>query len=241
MDGAMTADAMPVATGRQLPFGLAGSVALHAGLLAALFVFTPLRDFVVPEPPAISVDLIPLSAVEPEPVETPAPPQLGVQAPAEAAEPTAPAETNTPIAQPAAGVPAQDADGTFHATKLYAATMLNRSDFAGVKRGLKTLASSEKVMQLCNIEALEQIRLAASQFDPDTMVSYAMADPVQTGLMLTAMGGAFRSRRQWYNVSFECVAAPTLDGVTSFSFKLGDAIPESEWDAHYLNAEDKVE
>ncbi len=53
MDGAMTADAVPGATGRQLPFGLAGSLALHAGLLAALFVFTPLRDFVVPDPPAI--------------------------------------------------------------------------------------------------------------------------------------------------------------------------------------------
>ena len=57
----------------------------------------------------------------------------------------------------------------------------------------------------------------------------------------TAMGGAFRSRRQWYNVSFECEAAPTLDGVASFMFKLGDAIPESEWDAHNLNAEDSAE
>ena len=119
--------------------------------------------------------------------------------------------------------------------------MLNQPDMKSVKRGLTTLASSEKVMQLCNIEALEQIRLAASQYAPDTMVSYAMADPIQTGLILTAMGGAFRSRRQWYNVSFECVAAPGLDGVTSFSFKLGDAIPKDQWDAHFLNAEDEDE
>lgn len=241
MDGAMTADAVPGATGRQLPFGLAGSLALHAGLLAALFVFTPLRDFVVPDPPAISVDLIPMNALEPAPAEAPAPPPLAVRAPAEAAEPTAPAADNAAQPTPAAGVPSQDADGTFHATKLYAATMLNQPDMKSVKRGLTTLASSEKVMQLCNIEALEQIRLAASQYAPDTMVSYAMADPIQTGLMLTAMGGAFRSRRQWYNVSFECVAAPGLDGVTSFSFKLGDAIPKDQWDAHFLNAEDEDE
>ena len=112
---------------------------------------------------------------------------------------------------------------------------------ATVRRGLSSFADRERVAQLCNIEALEQIRLAAPQYDPDTVVSYAMADPFSSGLMMTALGGAFRSRRQWYNVSFECQAAPTLDGVTSFAFKLGGVIPESEWEAHDLNAEDKVE
>ena len=98
MDGAMTADAGPTTAGRQRPFGLAGSLALHAGLLATLFVFTPLRDFVVPEPPAISVDLIPMSAAELDaaPVEIPAPPQLAVQAPAQTAEPTSPAADAKP-------------------------------------------------------------------------------------------------------------------------------------------------
>jgi len=239
MDGAMAAEAGTDWAPRRMPAGLGGSVVLHVGLLAALFLVTPLRALVVPEPPAISVDLIPVSAVEPEPQPT-APPQLAVQAPAEVAEPTAPAKAPAP--PPAApGAPSLDADGTFHATKLYAATMLKQPNMASVRRSLRTLASSEKVMQLCNIEALEQIRLAARQYAPDTMVSYAMADPVQTGLMLTAMGGAFRSRRLWYGVSFECVAAPGLDGVTSFSFKLGEAIPRDQWEAHFLNAEDEDE
>ena len=61
---------------------------------------------------------------------------------------------------------------------------------------------------------------------------------IASGLMVTAMGGAFRSRRQWYRVSFECIAAPGLDGVTAFSFKLGELIPEADWEAHNLNAED---
>lgn len=226
MSGAFTVEQVPeAAAARQVPFGLAGSVALHAGLIAALFVLTPLRDFVVPEPPAISVDLIPLSVPEPEAVPE-APPQLAAPAPA--------AETDP-------GAPVADADGTFHATTLYTARLLDTPEMATVRKGLTSFADSERVTQLCNIEALEQIRLAAPQYDPDTMVSYAMADPISSGLMLTAMGGAFRSRRLWYNVSFECVAAPTLDGVTSFSFKLGEAIPESEWEEHYLNAEDKVE
>lgn len=226
-----------VATAARPSWGIAGSVALHAGLLAALFLLTPVRSFIAPEPQAISVDLVPFSVFEREPGPVPqaiAPPELAVPLG------DVPAEHATP-AEPAPGAPSRDADGTYRATRLYAATMLAQPDMAQVRRGLATVADSEKVMQLCNIEALEQIRLAVPQYDPDTMVSYAMAMPITSGLLLTALGGAFRSRRQWYNVAFECEAAPGLDGVTSFSFKLGALIPESEWEEHYLNAEDKVE
>ena len=228
MSGAFVAEAVPEPVGmRQMPLGLAGSVALHAALLVALFTLTPLRDFVVPEPPAISVDLIPVGVAEPQPVVEPeAPPQLAAPVPAVEPEP---------------GAPELESDGTFHATKLYTGQLLETPEMAKVKRGLKAFADSERVMQLCNIEALEQIRRAAPQYAPDTMVSYAMADPIQTGLMLTALGGAFRSRKLWYNVTFACVAAPTLDAVASFSFKLGDAIPQSQWEAHSLNAEDEDE
>lgn len=237
MDGAIAAGVEFGAAPRRMPFGLAGSVALHAGLLAALFLLTPLRTFVAPEPQAISVDLVPFTAFEPVPEPAPqatAPPEV-------AAPPVDAPAADTAPAQPAPGAPEREADGTFRATKLYAAAMLKRPDMASVRRSFGTLASSEQLMQICNIEALEQIRLAAPQYDPDTMVSYAMAQPITSGLMLSALGGAFRSRRQWFNVSFQCIASPTLDGVDSFSFKLGEAIPESEWEEHYLNAEDKAE
>lgn len=240
MDGALTAGTGLGESLRRVPIGIAGSAALHTALLLALFLLTPLRNFVAPEPQAISVDLIPFSVLVPDPelappVEVTSPPELAAPPSETAAPDPAPSQPTAP------GAPLRNADGTFRATKLYTATLLKQPDMAQVRRGLTTLASSEKLMQLCNIEALEQIKLAAPQYFPDTLVSYAMADPVSSGLMLTAMGGAFRSRRLWYGVSFECTAAPTLDGVTSFSFKLGDAIPESEWEEHYLNAEDKAE
>ena len=223
MSGAFVVEQVPEAAAmRQVPLGLAGSVALHAALIAALFLLTPLRSFVAPEPPAISVDLIPIEAGD----APTAPPELAAPAPPDATAP---------------GAPQRGVGGIYFATRLYTARLLDTPDMEGVRRNLTTLADSERVIQLCNIEALEQIKLAAPQYDPDTLVSYAMADPIQVGLVLTAMGGAFRSRRQWYNVSFECEAAPTLDGVASFMFKLGDAIPESEWDAHNLNAEDSAE
>ena len=234
MDGAITAEMGSGQAMGRMPVGVAGSIALHAALLAALFLLTPLRSFVVPEPSAISVDLIPLSAFQPEPEFT-APPQLA--SPVVDSEPAA----ETALAPPVPGTPVEEGDGLIHATTLHTARLLRQPNMASVRRGLVNVTQGERVVQLCNIEALEQIRIAAPQHDPDTLVSYAMADPVATGLMLTAIGGAFRSRRQWYGVSFECVAAPGLDGVTSFAFKLGELIPESEWEAHNLNAEDKAE
>ena len=180
MSGVFVADRVPeAAVLRQMPLGLAGSLAFHGALIAALFLLTPLRDFVVPEPPAISVDLIPMLADEPEPVAEPeAPAQLAAPVQAEEAEP---------------GAPVLQTDGTFHATKLYTHQLLDTPAMATVKRGLTAFADSERVIQLCNIEALEQIRLAAPQYDPDTLVSYAMSDPMAAGLMLTAMGGFSRA------------------------------------------------
>jgi len=89
-------------------------------------------------------------------------------------------------------------------------------------------------VQLCNIEALEQIRVAAPQYVPDTMVAYAMADMDVHGPTLIADGGAFRSRRNWFAIAFSCTVALDFSHVEAFQFTLGDAIPREEWDAHFL-------
>ncbi len=107
-----------------------------------------------------------------------------------------------------------------------------------IRRELSGFADSERVVQVCNIEGLEQIRRAAPEYEPDTLVAYAMADMVLSGLTLTATGGAFRSRRRWYGISFHCRAAAGYEGVTAFDFTLGEPIPEDLWEGHYLNAED---
>ena len=227
MDGAIVADRVPETAGAGWPpLGLAGSVALHAGLLAALFVFTPLRDFVVPEPSAIAVDLIPMGAIEPEAVEAPAPPQLATPAPAEATE---------------AGAPALDADGTFHATRLYAGPLLDTPEMDSVRRSLNTVADSERVVQLCNIEALEQIKAAKPEFFPDTLVAYAFGEMNVAAGVLTAPGAAFRSRRRWWSVSLRCAVAPDYSAVTAFEFTLGDEIPRNQWEEHYLTEEEAEE
>jgi len=106
---------------------------------------------------------------------------------------------------------------------------------------LETFAPGERLVQLCNIEGLEQIRRGAPGYDPDTLVSYAMSDPLTAGMTLSAPGAAFRSRRRWYGVAFKCTVAADLESVTAFEFKVGKPIPQNEWEAHNLNAEDADE
>jgi len=42
-------------------------------------------------------------------------------------------------------------------------------------------------------------------------------------------------------MTFRCTASADLAGVTAFEFRLGQPIPEDEWEADNLNAEDADE
>jgi len=225
---------------RPMPWGSVVSVAVHVLGFALLLWLSPLRPLIVPEPQPIAVEIVtpdqlaaPANAPEAPPVLAArlAPPAGGAPAP----------ETATRLAPSPPGLPSAVGDGTVKATKFYAATILNEPGMERIRKTFGTLAASEKLVQLCNIEGLEQIRRAAPQDDPDTLVPYATSDPLTTGLTLSAPGAAFRSRRKWYGITFTCTASADLAGVTAFEFRLGQPIPEDEWDADNLNAEDAAE
>ncbi|MEQ1770085.1 MAG: DUF930 domain-containing protein [Devosia sp.] len=228
--------------GGRLTAGIASSLLLHVLLLAAALFLTPLRSLVVPPPAPIEVQILTpdqLDALFPAPA-VPSPPVVAQPAPlaappAEAApEPGAGGEAATPTTP--APVHATHISKTF-----YAADLLQQPDMARIRRGLTQFAGSERLVQICNIESLEQIRRAEPEFEPDTMVAYAMTDMMSSGLTLLAPGAAFRSRRKWYGVSFHCTAATGYEAVTAFSFTIGDPIPEEQWEAHSLNAADADE
>lgn len=220
------------------PWGSLVSVGLHALLCAVLLWLSPLRPLIVPEPQPIAVEIVtPDQLVAPAPTASP-PPVLA--APAASAAEVAP-DTSTRLAPSPPGLPSAVGDGTVKATKFYAAAILEEPGMARIRKTFGTLAASEKLVQVCNIEGLEQIRRAMPQYDPDTLVPYATSDPLAAGLTLSAPGAAFRSRRKWYGMTFKCTAAADLAGVTAFEFKLGQPIPEAEWEADNLNAEDAAE
>jgi hypothetical protein len=208
-------------------WGVGASLLLH-GLFVALVLaaWTP-RQLAVQQQRAIEVEL-----VSPPPARPAAPGQAG----------TEPAVPDTGAGStPAPAVASPPRQGLVEASRYYAADMLRQPDMGKIRRTLGTLADSERIVQLCNIEGLEQIRNAGKGYDPDVVVSYAMKETRLMGMTLVSDGGAFRSRRRWFGVRFRCTVAADYSGVEDFAFAIGDAIPEDEWEAHDLTAEDSDE
>ena len=127
------------------------------------------------------------------------------------------------------------------ATTLYAAGILRDPQNREVRAALPTLSPYERVTQLCNIEALEQVRQTRPTPVPDSMVASAFADTTLKDDTLAAAGAAFRSGHAWYAIRFTCTVGQDLASVIAFQFRVGDPVPESQWDSHGLNAADEDE
>jgi hypothetical protein len=208
---------------RDMPWGTIASLCAHALVVALIPLLAASRTIPPPTPPqAVEVELVSPAELLPAVPAPEAPVLAAPQAETEPAE--------------AAPVPQS---GTIEATQFFAGKVL--AEDKQIAAALPTLGNDERVIQLCNIEALEQIKAAKPDFAPDTLVAYAFGDMNVAAGVLTAPGGAFRSRRRWWAIGLRCAVAPTYTAVTAFEFTLGDEIPEEEWDAHFLTAEDAEE
>ena len=235
-------DLLPPPAQRLVPWGSVLSVTAHVAIIAVVLAISamPRRIDVPPAPASIAVDLLTpqqFAALSTPPAPVPSP----VEAlPLPRAEPLAPA-----VEQPAPKTPvspvAPAAPTTVHATRFFAAAILAAPENRRIREALPTLGHDERIVQLCNIEGLEQIRRADPRRDPDTLVAYAMGDTSIAGGVLTALGGAFRSRRNWYRASFRCAVATDFSHVEAFDLTLGEPIPREQWESHDLSEADAEE
>lgn len=209
-------------------WGTPASMLIHALALAALAALSLMpRRIEAPEPSSIAVEI-----VSPEEYRALTTPPSATPVPQPLAAPEGETSSALPADPAAAAPPAGQPAGPITATRFFASDILAHD--RRIARALTTLGGDERVVQLCNIEALEQIRVAAPQYAPDTMVAYAMADMDVRGPTLTADGGAFRSRRNWFAIAFTCTVALDFSHVEAFQFTLGAAIPRAEWEEHFL-------
>ena len=100
------------------------------------------------------------------------------------------------------------------------------------------MSTDERIEQLCDLEALEQVHQWNADFEPDLLVAYAMAETRMSDLTMEAKGGAFRSKHHWYNVSYKCGMTPDFTSVASLEFLVGKEIPKGEWQSHDLALDD---
>ncbi|NEH60573.1 DUF930 domain-containing protein [Rhizobium leguminosarum] len=226
--------------------GATASFALHAIAILLLLLLLPKAEPPLPLPDdGLSVEIVP-QAVEslkmPEPAKTPLPEEAKPEAAKPEAQPAAPVASNPPAAaMPSAApitLPVPKPAEFVEARQLFSDKVLADPRSRRAREALRGLAGSERNLQLCDLEALEQVRRAQPAMAPDTLAPYAMAAEKVSGNRVEVKGGAFRSKRKWYNIQFKCELDAGSGKVVSFAFLVGDAIPQDEWQEHNLVADD---
>ncbi|WP_332697802.1 DUF930 domain-containing protein [Bosea sp. (in: a-proteobacteria)] len=220
--------------------GIAASLCFHLALLAALLTLARFDSLPSPQEDGIAVELVApdeieppaLQAVPPAPAAT-APAAPSPPAPVEQPAPTAPAMVvqSEPVPAPAAEAPAM-----ITAQKLFSEGVLADPRSRQARQALAQLEANERIEQLCNLEAMSQIHAWKADFEPDRVVAYAMGRTKLIRSALEAEGAVFRSRRQWYNLSYRCELA-SGGKVASFQFQVGEPVPRALWAAHELPPE----
>jgi hypothetical protein len=218
---------------------LCGSLLLHVALLTALVFLQPIErpkpvgdepihvEIVNPAPPPLATEGKPEIAADrlPSPLTAEKIIQAARNHPAAKIEPAQPAE-----AKP-------DPNALIVAKALYSAQLLADRHNSSAREAMKTLATDERIIQLCDIEAMEQVRRVGAALKPDYVIAYAMTDLKLSAHEVDAEGGAFLSHRNWYGLKFRCDVSPDDSKVVAFAFRVGQPIPKSEWASHNLTAD----
>ena len=97
------------------------------------------------------------------------------------------------------------------------------------ERSLQMLAPAERLEQLCDYTAMTRIRTEKKEFRPDRAVANAMAEPKTTADTIEVTGGAFRSKKKWYALSYRCTATSDHLKIVTFHYTVGAEIPEAKW------------
>lgn len=206
--------------GKDLPWGISASLALHMMLAATLALMpVPKRPKRLQEK-SVSVEILTLEQLQP--------PRHAKSAP------VAPA---APVPSPVATTPAREAPSSaaqppamIRPTEMLSAKTLADPRSRQARADLATFATDERMVQLCNLEAMDQIRKWRADFQPERVVPYAMAEEKISGTSITANGAAFRGRGNWYALKFTCELARDGQSVTGFAFLVGDPVPKEKWD-----------
>lgn len=157
---------------------------------------------------------------------------------AEAAPPPGAAPMESPDKAPAAAlvqtppVPPLDATPSQapKAPELTKARKLYSEKALGGKSAVAAMAGQSRevrVARLCSTELGAQLQHGTPAFRPEILP----APRVKSGTNIIVPKAAFRTHTTWYDLSFRCEIDADATKVVSFSYRVGDAIPRSEWKA----------
>lgn len=212
----------------------AAALLFHMAALAGLDLLPQWKS-----PTPSSVRDITVELVKPPPAleksarilpEAPAPsrPDTPERVPSGAGSPVTASREQTAAAAP------QATSGLIRAKNLYAAAALAEPQSRRARTRLRMLVSDDRTIQLCNLEAMEQVARWDTSLRPDHVIAYAKLDIRFSGEWLEAEGAALHSDSRWFELEYRCQAAGDLESVTGFEFRLGEKIPYRDWSRYNL-------
>ncbi|WP_316861170.1 DUF930 domain-containing protein [uncultured Cohaesibacter sp.] len=93
---------------------------------------------------------------------------------------------------------------------------------AKVRAWLKDMAPQERMIQVCNMEAMGKV-------NADRLVDYTFSAPEIGKDKVVAKGAAFRRGGHWYKMSYNCATSDDQMQVLKFAMKKGAEIPKKDW------------
>ncbi|MDE1995603.1 MAG: DUF930 domain-containing protein [Rhizobiaceae bacterium] len=105
---------------------------------------------------------------------------------------------------------------------------------ATMKKELEKLDPSERMEQACDAEAMKRIGTDKTGFKPDKVIAYTFSDPGMAPDSIDAEGAVFRSKGDWYHLSYKCTTGPQHIHVRDLSYEIGEKVPRDSWQKYYL-------
>ncbi|WLA52775.1 DUF930 domain-containing protein [Bradyrhizobium elkanii] len=93
---------------------------------------------------------------------------------------------------------------------------------------LRHVEPATRLEQVCDYAVMSDINRDTGR-QADRAKSDVTSSPSHHGDTVIAKGGAFRSKGQWFSLSYTCKGTPDHLHVTSLQYKVGEAIPTSKW------------
>jgi len=101
--------------------------------------------------------------------------------------------------------------------------------------GLQSMSGVTRLIQACNLQALNQIAADKSnKLRPEHVAIDGLSQPSINGDAVSGKGGVLRSRGKWYQFAFDCKTTPDHLEVTKFGYKVGETIPKDKWAEYNL-------
>jgi Domain of Unknown Function (DUF930) len=182
-------------------WSLAASVLLHALLAAAI-----VQWWTAAPPPPIEEN-IPVNLLTPDEFEAL----------------TRPADQPARLEPPAPTVP-DTSQALTHAATILSGRALAEPRNRKARDALPHLNPTERMVQLCNIEALEQVARVRRDFSPETISAYATKDLAIGPDTVEADGAAIRSGDDWYSLRYRCRLSAGHNEVVACDFLSGDQL-----------------